>query len=75
MILDRDAYDRLRVTEEQNRLAALSPAESLSIGEALWSSEFAATVVLGPRPRGLDWARHLQISDERLKAAWAAYRG
>jgi hypothetical protein len=74
MILDRSAYERFRVADERQALSRLTAAESLAIGEALWTSEVAARLEIAPEPRAENAARRLGIRAERLATIQAVRR-
>lgn len=71
MIRDVEAYNRLRVDDERDALSALDEAESLAIGEALWTSHLLRETRLPPGPRALSLATGLGITPARLAAALA----
>jgi hypothetical protein len=73
VILDRTAYDRIRVADERRALRTLDATESLAIGVALWTAGVAAGFPITPEPRGQNVARQLRVRSDRLAAAWAAF--
>lgn len=69
MIRDVEAYARLRVDDERRALSALDAAESLAVGEALWTSSLAREVYRPSGSRPLSLAVGLGIAPARLAAA------
>ncbi len=62
MITDRRAYDRLRESEQEDRLARMSVEESIAIGEGLLTSELMGMAVFPARERPRSLAIALGIA-------------
>jgi hypothetical protein len=68
MITDRDAYARLCEKEQWDALRAMSIDESITILEALLTSELMDVAVFADNDYPMSLARSLGITAERLRA-------
>jgi hypothetical protein len=69
MITDREAYARLCEQEQWDVLRAMSIDASITVVEALLSSEFMDIAVFPDDDHPMSLARSLGITEERLRRA------
>jgi len=68
MIRDASAYERLCEDEHWAALRAMSPEESIAVGEALLTSELMAIAEFPDDDFPMSLARSLGISQERIRS-------